>query len=172
MTDLAVLCNIRSSQFPHHGPIRIPGIILLFLCRLDSLAHFAWASHCHRKGRDVFGDDRACSDCAALANGDSREDHDVPTDPAVIADLDRLAKLDELAPGQNTCLMASREDPHVRTHLHSISDDHQGGIKDGQAVVESACMSHRSTGPEAKPVIDSTYFQFKKQSRPMTTLHP
>lgn len=62
----------------------------------------------------------------------------MPSDPAVITDLDWMPKLDEFAPREDTGLVASREDAHVRTHLDSVTNNHQRCIEDSQAVKSAA----------------------------------
>ena len=47
--------------------------------------YLARVANSHHIGRDIFGDDRSCTDGYVVADGDSRKNSDAAADPYVVA---------------------------------------------------------------------------------------
>ncbi|PYI14912.1 hypothetical protein BO99DRAFT_448946, partial [Aspergillus violaceofuscus CBS 115571] len=93
--------------------------------------------------RDILGDDGAGANRRALPDRDAREDDHVPADPAVVADRDRVAELDELAAREHADVMAGRVDVDVRAELDAVADDDQAGVEGGEALSQETVSENR-----------------------------
>jgi hypothetical protein len=101
---------------------------------LNRLAHFAGTPNSNRERRDILGDDGSRSNRAALADCHAGKDYDIPSNPAVIADEDGVAKLDEFPARQDTRVMACCVDRDVRAELYAVADDDQACVEGREAI--------------------------------------
>lgn len=124
----------RLSVFANQVPIRVIRVFLLLLHRLNRLFHPGRTTHCNRVGWDILGNDRSSPDCRAPANTDPRENYNIPSNPAVVIDEDRVPELYELLAREHACVMPGAENAHPGTDLDTVADDDEACIEDSAAV--------------------------------------
>ena len=82
-----------------HVSVRVVRIRQLLLHTLYRLDHLCRGAQGDRVRGQTLSNHRPSTNSAASANGDTRENNYVATDPAVVLNADGMSELDELDPG-------------------------------------------------------------------------
>jgi len=121
-----------------------PHLLLRIFQRRHLLNDSRRYTHSDAPSGDVLRHDRTRCDCTALANGNTRQNHRVSTNPTIVADDYRLRVLDVVAPRLHLRLVCSSHDGHVGAKHDRLANRDKAAIQDCKVEVRVEAVSRLS----------------------------
>jgi hypothetical protein len=110
--------------------------------------HPRWRAHRHTPWWDITRDHTARTHRRSLTNGNARQNDNVPTDPAIVANGDGAGILDMLPSAAHIGLVSAGEDADVWADHGSGANGHYGRVEDVQVDVGVYAVAQADIAPQ------------------------
>jgi hypothetical protein len=132
----------RKKKGKSKSSVEPPSVGLFWLLRIRVLNSFddtTWNTQGDAERRDVSSDNGSGPDSASLPDRHAAENGSSDSDPAVIANGDRLGVDPELAAAREVFVMAFGDNGHIGPEPDAVTDRHNCAVLDAETII--TCVS-------------------------------